>query len=51
MEIIVSLNRKNVKFVIKKVISDSVCNFLWLVEEVSRKGVECVRILIYVKDY
>ena len=51
MEIIVSPNRKNVKLVIKKVTSDIACNFSWLVEEVSRKGVECARTLIYVKDY
>ncbi|XP_068726448.1 probable ATP-dependent DNA helicase RecS [Montipora capricornis] len=51
VEIIVSPNRKNVKLVIKKVTSDNACNFSWLVEEVSRKGVECARTLIYVKDY
>ncbi|XP_068726455.1 putative ATP-dependent DNA helicase Q1 [Montipora capricornis] len=51
VEIIVSPNRKNVKLVIKKVTSDIACNFSWLVKEVSRKGVECARTLIYVKDY
>lgn len=50
-EIIVSPNRKNVKLVVKKVTSDIACNFSWLVEEVSREGVECARTLIYVKDY
>ena len=51
IEIIISPNRKNVKLVIRKVTSDIVCNFSWLVEEVSMKGVECPRTLIYVKDY
>ena len=50
-EVIVSPNRKNVKLVVQKVKSDINCNFSWLVEEVGRKGVECPRTLIYVKDY
>lgn len=51
IEIIVSPNRKNVKLFIRKVTSDIVCNFSWLVEEVSTKGVESPRTLVYVKDY
>lgn len=50
-EVIVSPNRKNVKLVVKKVTSDIICNFSWLVEEVGRKEVQCPRTLIYVKDY
>lgn len=48
-EVIVNPNRKIVKMVVKKVTSHIICNFSWLVEEVSRKGVECPRSLI--KDY
>ncbi|XP_022806642.1 Werner syndrome ATP-dependent helicase-like [Stylophora pistillata] len=51
IQIIVSPNRKNVKLIVKKVTSDIVRNFSWLAEEVSTKGVECPRTLIYVRNY
>lgn len=51
IEFVMSLNRKNVKFSVEKVINDIFKSFLWFCEEFFMKGMLCLRILVYVRDY
>ena len=51
VQIVVSPNRDNIKLYLQKVTNDISDNFMWLVDELEQKQIECPKVLIYVRDY
>ena len=51
VRIVVSPNRDNIKLYLEKVKNDISDNFMWLVNELEQKQLDCPKVLIYVRDY
>ena len=51
VQIVVSPNRDNIKLYLEKVKNDISDNFMWLVNELEQKQLDCPKVLIYVRDY
>ena len=49
IQIVVSPNRDNIKLYLQKVTNDISDNFMWLVDELEQKQIECPKVLIYLK--
>ena len=51
VQIVVSPNRDNIKLYLEKVKNDISDNFMWLVNELEQKQLDCPKVLIHVRDY